>query len=364
MKIAWISFGPREYSFSHAEPLAENHDLLMVLPEREEGRLNEIVDARFTLFEFRRARLRQPIRQIRQCLAIVRKIRSFGPDVVHLQHGHLWLNFALLALGKYPLVLTIHDPQHHPGDSESRKTPQWAMNFGFRRADRVIVLGKSLVKVVREEIGIPEDRIDVVPHIALGAREPDLTQAETDNNILFFGRIWPYKGLEYLIMAEPLISKEIPDVRITIAGTGEEFNRYRQMMTSPERFDVRNTWISESERNDLFCRAAVVVLPYASATQSGVVPIAYSFGKPVVVTDVGALSETVDHGRTGLVVPPRDVKALAEAIITLLCDKQSRRKMGANGRKKMQEEWSPDVVADRTVETYRTAIRNRASGKR
>jgi glycosyltransferase involved in cell wall biosynthesis len=364
MKIAWISFGFREYSINHAEALAVDHDLLLVLPASKDSGLNKIVDPRVSLYLFPEARLRQPIGQIRQCLAIVRKVREFGPDVVHVQQGHLWFNFALPALGKYALVLTIHDPQHHPGDSESRKTPQWVMDFGFRRADRVIVHGKNLVNVVRDEIGIPGNRIDVIPHIALGALEPGPARVEDDHNVLFFGRIWPYKGLEYLIMAEPLISKHIEDLRITIAGRGEDFSRYRQMMKNPARFEVHNSWISDDTRDELFQRAAVVVLPYVSATQSGVVPIAFSFGKPVVVTDVGALSETVDHGRTGLVVPPRDVQALAEAIITLLRNKESRRKMGANGRKKMQEEWVPDVVARRTVETYGSAIRHCESGKR
>ncbi len=364
MKIAWISFGFREYSINHAEALAVDHDILLVLPESEDSGLNRILDPRVSLYFFRRARLRQPIGQIRQCLAIVQKVKEFAPDVIHLQQGHLWFNFVLSALGRYALVLTIHDPQHHPGDSESRKTPQWVMNFGFRRADRVIVHGRNLVNVVRDEIGIPGNRIDVIPHIALGALKPGPTRAEDDHNVLFFGRIWQYKGLEYLIMAEPLISKHIEDVRITIAGRGEDFSRYRQMMKNPERFEVHNSWISDDTRDELFQRAAVVVLPYVSATQSGVVPIAYSFEKPVVVTDVGALSETVDHGRTGLVVPSRDVQALADAIITLLRDKQARRQMGANGRRKLQEEWIPDVVARRTAETYRSAIRHRKSDKR
>ena len=364
MKIAWISFGFREYSINHVGALAENHDLLLVLPASEDSGLHEIVDPRVSVYYVRKARLRQPFRQIRQCLAIVRKVREFGPDVVHLQQGHLWFNFAILALRRYPLVMTIHDPRRHPEDSESMKTPQWSQDFGFRYADRAIVHGKSLVNVVRDEIGIPENRVDVIPHIALGALKPSPTRTEDDHNVLFFGRIWPYKGLEYLIMAEPLISKHIEDVRITIAGRGEDFSRYRQMMKNPTRFEVHNSWISDSARNELFQRAAVVVLPYVSATQSGVVPIAFSFGKPVVVTDVGALSDAVDHGRTGLLIPPRDVPALAEAIITLLRDKKSRRQMGANGRKKMQEEWIPDVVARHTVETYRLAIRYRESVRR
>ncbi len=364
MKIAWISFGFREYSINHAGALADNHDVLLVLPASQDSGLNEIVDPRVSLFYFREARLRQPFRQIRQCLAIVRKVREFGPDVVHLQQGHLWFNFAIPALRRYPLVMTIHDPRRHPEDLESKKTPQWTQDFGFRLADRVIVHGKSLINVVRDEIGIPGNRIDVIPHIALGALEPRPTRTEDDRNVLFFGRIWPYKGLEYLILAEPLISEHIEDVRITIAGRGEDFSRYRQMMKNSERFEVHNSWVSDDTRDELFQRASVVVLPYVSATQSGVVPVAYSFGKPVVVTDVGALSDAVDHGRTGLLIPPRDVQALAEAIITLLRDKKSRRQMGANGRKKMQDEWVPDVVARRTVETYRSAIRHRESDKR
>ena len=364
MKIVWISFGFREYSINHVGALAENHDVLLVLPATKDSGLNEIVDPRVSLYYFREARLRQPFGQSRQCLAIVRKVREFGPDVVHLQQGHLWFNFAIPALRKYPLVMTIHDPRRHPGDAESQKTPQWSQDFGFRQADRVIVHGKSLVNVVRDEIGIPENRVDVIPHIALGALDPSPTRTEDDHNVLFFGRVWRYKGLEYLIMAEPLISKQITDVRITIAGRGEDFDRYRQMMKNPERFEVLNSWISDDMRDELFQRAAVVVLPYVSATQSGVVPVAYSYGKPVVATDVGALSEAVDHGRTGLLIPPRDAQALAEAIITLLRDKRSRRKMGANGRKKMQDEWVPDIVAHRTVETYISAIRHRESDKR
>ena len=364
MKIAWISFGFWEYSINHAEALAVDHEVLLVLPAIKEGVLDKTVDPRVSLFLFPEARLRQPIGQIRRCLAIVNKVREFGPDVVHLQQGHLWFNFALPALRRYPLVVTIHDPQHHPGDSESRKTPQWVMDLAAKRADRVVVHGKSLVKVARDEIGLPDHRIDVIPHIALGTLEAKPTQAEDDHNVLFFGRIWRYKGLDYLIMAEPQVSKHIEDVRITIAGQGEDFDRYRQMMINPERFEVYNSWISDDARDQLFQKAAVVVLPYVSATQSGVVPVAYSYGKPVVVTDVGALSETVDHGRTGLVVPPRNVQALAEAIITLLRDNQTRRQMGANGREKMKEEWYPNVIARRTVVTYGSAIRHRVLDSR
>ena len=140
------------------------------------------------------------------------------------------------------------------------------------------------------------------------------------NTVLFFGRIWAYKGLEYLIRAEPLITAEIPDAKIVIAGKGEDFSRYRAMMVHPERFVVHNEFIPDDRRAELFARASVVVLPYVEATQSGVIPVAYTFSKPVVATTVGSIPEMVDDGRTGLLVPPRSEESLAEAIVSLLRD--------------------------------------------
>jgi glycosyltransferase involved in cell wall biosynthesis len=107
-----------------------------------------------------------------------------------------------------------------------------------------------------------------------------------------------------------------------------------------------------------------VVLPYVSATQSGVVPVAYSFGKPVVATTVGALPEYVDHGRTGLLVPPRDEKKLAAAVVQLLQDVDLRHTMGENGKRMLFEKCAPDVVARRTVEVYRRAVKGRLTGGR
>jgi glycosyltransferase involved in cell wall biosynthesis len=136
------------------------------------------------------------------------------------------------------------------------------------------------------------------------------------------------------------------------------------MMHDPRCFEVHHYWISDEQRAALFQRAAVVVLPYISATQSGVVPVAYTFGKPVVATRVGALPDCIEDGRTGLLVPPRDERALAEAIVTLLLDQQRRHEMGAAGRRKLQHECAPQVVAQKTVEVYQQAVRQRLDTRR
>ncbi|MDX1522316.1 MAG: glycosyltransferase family 4 protein, partial [Anaerolineae bacterium] len=161
--------------------------------------------------------------------------------------------------------------------------------------------------------------------------------------------------------AEPLITAQVPNARIMIAGKGEDFGRYRRLMRDPERFIVYNEFIPHEQVAPFFRRASVVALPYIDATQSGVIPTAYTFGKPVVVTTVGGLPSMVEHGRTGYLVPPRDEQALAEAIIRLLQDKALRRKLGANGKRKVDSEYSAENVARKTLQVYEETVRETVS---
>jgi hypothetical protein len=132
------------------------------------------------------------------------------------------------------------------------------------------------------------------------------------------------------------------------------------MMRDPSRFTVLNGFIPNAQRAELFARAAVVVLPYVEASQSGVVPVAYAAGKPVVATSVGGLPEVVEDGRTGLLVPPGDHRALADAIACLLEDPAARDDMGSAGRRKLEREWSPQVVAEQTLHVYEKALSEQA----
>jgi glycosyltransferase involved in cell wall biosynthesis len=276
----------------------------------------------------------------------------------------MWFNLALPLLRSYPLVVTVHDPRHHVGDRDSQRTPQRLMDFGFRRADRVVVHGEMLKRQVMELFAKRSDKVHVIPHVAIGSAGTGNAAGEDDGRtILFFGRLWEYKGLRYLIEAEPLIREALPDARIVIAGAGEDFEPYRQMMSRPENFIVHNRHISANECDQLFREASIVVLPYIEATQSGVVPLAYSAAKPVVATQVGALAEVVEDGVTGRLVPPRDVRALASAIVDLLRDSETRLAMGTAARRKLDAEWSPEIVGRQALEVYRRAIEDRVGAR-
>lgn len=106
----------------------------------------------------------------------------------------------------------------------------------------------------------------------------------------------------------------------------------------------------------MFQRSSVVVLPYVEAAQSGVVPTAYGFGRPVVVTTVGGIPEQVDDGVTGLIVPPRDARALADAVIKIMKDEKLRREMGRNASRKLERDFAWDDIAAETVEIYKKAM--------
>lgn len=360
MKVALISVSFGEYCMRLANALSPQADVLLLMPERVIGPFAKELDRRVRLFSYQSPRLRQPLRQLRTIRAVMREIRAFSPHVIHYQGFHVWFDFALALWRRFPLVYTVHDFRAHPGDKLTQKTPFWLEMFARRNADQIIVHSQHVEQLLRKELGGGEKIIHCMPHIQIGGESAPAKFEEDENLILFFGRIWEYKGLEYLIRAEPLISARVPEARILIAGQGEDFERYRRMMKNPERFLVDNEYISEQCAAEYFQRASVVVLPYIEASQSGVIPLAYSAGKPVVATDVGGLPEMVEQGRTGLLVPPRDVPQLADAVVRLLLDRKLRREMGICGKKKIEAECSPELVAQKTIDVYRRAVEGTA----
>lgn len=358
-KIAFVSYDFPEYSIRHVNEMVDRAEVLLLLPSHTSREYLSLLDSRVRFEPFHKPRLRQPVRQFATALTLLRRIHRFIPDVVHFQNGHMYFNLVMPLIKKFPLVITIHDAQQHLGDHESGHTPQRIMDFGFRRADRVIVHGRSLVDTVAEKFAFDPSHIHVLPHIALGDTQSPLPISDAGQSILFFGRIWQYKGLEYLVRAMPQVNAEFPEAKCIIAGRGEDLQHYRQWMDDPAAFVIHNDWISDEHRSQLFANCSMVVLPYIEASQSGVIPLAYAFEKPVIATRIGGLPDMIEHGQTGLLVPPRDVEALAEAICQLLRDRTARIEMGRTGKRKLVDQCAPSVVVPQTLDVYRQAIADR-----
>ena len=286
-------------------------------------------------------------------LKFLNTIYKEKPDIIHCNECHLWLSLFLPFLIKFPIVTTIHDVNPHPGSRKFDQIIGKRMHIKF--SDCLIVHGERAKRALKIN-----KKCYVIPHgdysFFLNYKNDVINEKE--NTILFFGRIEDYKGLEYLIRSIPYISTDFPDIKLIIAGSGD-FGKYKNMILNDKNYEVHNRFIPDEKVPNFFQRAKIVVLPYIEGTQSGIIPIAYAFKKPVVVTNVGSIPEVVDGGKTGFIVPPRDEKALAEAIVKLLNDDKLRKEMGETAYKKMKEELSWDKIADRTAKIYEEVIKRK-----
>ncbi len=142
--------------------------------------------------------------------------------------------------------------------------------------------------------------------------------ANDEKVLLFFGYVRSYKGLAYLIDALPLLQKKLK-IKLLVAGEFYEdkkkYERQIENLSLKPSVIMFDNYIPNEEIGLYFAAANVVVLPYVSATQSGIVQIAYNYNKPVITTDVGGLPEAVTQDVTGVVVPAKNIQALAQAII-------------------------------------------------
>lgn len=296
---------------------------------------------------------------ITKSVRFLRAIQKEQPDIIHIQSTYLWTSLFLPLLREYRIITTIHDVIPLKGTS-------WVVKLFDQKIGRNIHIIYSNCLIIHDKIAkknltrnfwydLYKKSCYILPHGNYSLFTKYMKNIiKEEQSVLFFGRIMAYKGIEYLIKAEPLIKEKIPDVKIVIAGEGD-FTSYQKLIRD-NNFEILNKFIPDEEVAMLFLKSKIIVLPYTEASQTGIIPIAYSFKKPVIVTNVGGLPESVDDGKTGFVVPPKNEKALADAIIKLLKDVKLRKQMGENAYKKMKEELSWDMIAEKTIEVYKVVI--------
>jgi len=136
--------------------------------------------------------------------------------------------------------------------------------------------------------------------------------------LLFFGYVRKYKGLDILIEAFPKILSLIPNAKLLIVGEfyddPKEYLELIKKLQIENKIKLINRFVPNEDVAKYYQVSDVVILPYRSATQSGILNVAYGFYKPVVVTDVGGLAEFVDEGRTGFVVSPNSSDSIVEGV--------------------------------------------------
>src|SRR5712672_1566090 len=199
LRIAMISSNFGEYCIRLANAVSRHADVMLLVPDRLLAAHVQKLDPAVRVFSFGNPRLRQPFHQFQAIRKVFRAIEVFAPDAVHYQGFHLWFDLALPLWRRYPLVCTVHDFRPHPGDKLSQKTPFCVEMFVRRRAHQLIVHSQHVGGLMMQQLGGASANISLMPHIQIGQELASAAMTEDQNLILFYGRIWEYKGLEYLI---------------------------------------------------------------------------------------------------------------------------------------------------------------------
>lgn len=266
---------------------------------------------------------------IRRYFIIVKKIKQYSPDFIISTMVHPWHNIIFLLLkNTIKRIKIIHDVKPHLGeDSLAYRILNWA---DIHITDYQIVL----TKIAQEQLinsGINKSNIGIIPHAnfaCYSSARIDLPN-KIYYRIAFLGRINKYKGLNVLLDAFQQVKMELPNLKLLIAGNGdcnEYLLRFDKLKESLE-LDLR--WIPDEEIQNKIKNVDIVVLPYLEASQSGVIPLAFAFGRMVIATEVGGIPEQVPN-QMGILVPPNNSAALKDAILKLYKTPSLIRTMGEN----------------------------------
>ena len=253
------------------------------------------------------------------------RIKKMQPDLIITKY---WMTFFAPSLGyvlgrqtkKTKRISVLDNVIPH----EKRFFDNWCNRYFLKRNDGFIVMSEKVLKDLL--FYVPNARYIHVPHPvynqfgekttrSAALQKLGLEKMAEKKIILFFGIIRDYKGLDLLLEAMAFLSD---DFQLIVAGeVYGSFQKYQNIIDNRqlnERVSLFTTYIGDDEVKDYFSAADVCVLPYKSATQSGITSISNHFELPLIATNVGGLAETIHHQKTGLIIEGLEVKAIAESI--------------------------------------------------
>ncbi len=285
-------------------------------------------------------------------VSAVRARRSFEPDVIH---AHWWfpngvVGTWLKSLSHTPLVTTLHGT-----DVRIARTAPVAMplfRHVMQQSAAVTTVSRWLSDEVRKMIPGQETEVAPMP-VATDMFTPEGNRDAS--RILFVGRLNAQKGLEYLIRALPLMEA---GVSVDVVGDGNSGDQFRALSAELGVAD-RLTWhgqLRQSELVAMYRSAAVLVMPSIDEGLGLTAVEALLCETPVVAFDSGGVTDIVHDGRTGVLVAPCDVPALASAIDGLLADRERAANLGQAGRLYALSNFAPESSAHRYAEIYKKVL--------
>ena len=286
-------------------------------------------------------------------------------DIIHTHIPTPWSadwSAVLSKIKNKPLVITYHNDIIGEGivDYIARFYNSTFLKLLLKRADKIIITQPSYLKS-SNYLRDYQDKIEVIPN-GVDVDKFQLRKTFNDDYTIFFlsllDEFHRYKGLDYLLKSLQIVKKEIPNFKLVVGGKGVLVDYYKKMAASMGLVDnVEFTgFISDDEIVGYYNQANVFVLPSTSSLQEGfgiVALEALACQTPVITTDIVGVAEDLDTINGGLVVPPKDVVKLAEAIIIIFKDRELQKEMGKRGRKLVMEKYTWKSVASNMEKLYK-----------
>jgi len=291
-------------------------------------------------------------------------LRERAPDVVHA-HDPMGVSLVAMALqmsagkpGRRPLIVAARRVDFH---LKRHAFSKWK----YRHVDVFIAASKTIASILEHD-GIARDRIEVV-HDGVNVGYID-KQPVVDAHGAFWlphgaplvgnvAALATHKGQRHLVAAAALVAREVPDARLLIVGDGDLRDTLQHQIKA---LGLERHVLLAGFRDDalgLIKSLDVFVMSSLTEGLGSSILEAMACERPVVGTRTGGIPEVVGDGETGLLVPPGDERALADAIVSLLRDPERGRRMGVAGRARVVSQFSVDALVESTAQVYAARVK-------
>ena len=231
--------------------------------------------------------------------SIIHRIRGEHFDAIYFESLHTWNLPIMMISGKAKTYQVIHEVIPHDGDSQVKMVD--LMNKAVVKfADTIVLRNKTYIQDMIDRYGISPDR---VKSLELWRRYPNYTAPVHNGRVLFFGRINPYKGADNLLE----IVRLCPSIQFDVIGRVDpQMQGVVDQLAKEKNVKMNNDYVTDAEMRQAFINCDWVIVPYNSASQSGIIIDAYRYSRPVIAFAVGAIPEQVEDGKSGYLVEAGD----------------------------------------------------------
>ncbi len=245
---------------------------------------------------------------LKELHSIIHWINQAHFDVIFFETLHVWNLAIMIRCHKNTRIYQmIHDLIPHAGDRQAKSVN--LMNKAVcKLADYIVLPNQKYVSKVTEIYGVDPGR---VRYMDMWRRFPEYSYPHFSKRALFFGRMNPYKGIDNLLK----IVKLCPDIQFDAVGRVDpQVQELIDQLKVLPNITMNNDYVNDDEMAEAFRNADWIILPYNSATQSGVVIDGYRYGRPCIAFNVGAVAEQIVEGTSGFLIEPGNIDAFADKL--------------------------------------------------